>query len=1101
MGTPMITQRITPCLVLLALMSFATTAWPDVTVTLHFSPSDLHFTERFGYDLASFSGCSWTEGVGKPMLPTMLGSLVIGPNERVTGVEVVNLETTPLSGTYHILPVQPSVPIGSPPEGCKPDQAVYGSSSLYPDEIIRCTRDGSMAGYRLASLEISPLRYSPSVGRLELCSRITVTVRTQSAASGAAIVRTPWGERLHRQAVRSSVLNPEDIDRYQPAIQIAPCQIDGGPFEYLVVTTDEMASLFAPLVEWKNQRGVRAVVRTVEWIDEHYTGVDRPERVRNYLKEAYQDSGLVWVLLGGDIQPVGHRMVVSGNDSLPCDMYFSCLDGTWNANGDEFFGEEGDDVDLYPDVYVGRAPVEYQPEVEAFVAKAITYERAEATDYQELILFLADSLDEITDAGDAKDSIQIACVPPELTILKLYARYGNLSRENALRELNAGYNLVNHDGHGNTEVMEVGDGTLTNGDFYTLTNGPRFSTLYTLGCWCGAFDREDCIGEEFAKSRAGGGYFVGNARYGLYQMGLPGVLSGEFDKEWWCKLFNEDQYHAGATLAHSKVPFIEKAQREGDYRYITFELNLFGDPETPLWTGALNSLEITAPDTLSMGASMPCTVQVRRDGSLTSGIAVCLYGQGDVFVRDTTDGSGTAILSVTSTSPGEVALTAGGRNDRPAQTTVTIRPDYPYPLYWEHEVDDSDGVSPNGRAEPGETAKLWVTLRNVGIGDATGVEATLSAPGQPSYIRLTQYSSSYPGIPQGETAVNEIPFIFSVDPECPQGYWATLIVDVIADGGFHQLDTLSLLIKSKFALLVDDDDMSGAEVKVMEVLDSLQVERPGAVYDVAWSAAEALPDLRNYRLVIWITGKEADSTLTIADRDSLAAALDAGTSLLLSGQNIGNDIGDTEFYRDHLHAVCINDSVKENKAFGVDGTMTQGFEVILMGQDCADAIGPREGGQSLFTYDRCGESAAVQYRGDRHIVITLGFDLHGIRNIAGFATAIDFVRSVFENLGVAEHTPPPHTTVFRLRDPSPNPFRQSCTISYVLPAKTHTRLSVYNILGQRVRVLVDDVQDPGSHLVHWDGHNDRDLPVASGVYFYRIEAGSDQAIRKMVMMR
>ena len=62
-------------------------------------------------------------------------------------------------------------------------------------------------------------------------------------------------------------------------------------------------------------------------------------------------------------------------DAIACDLYYADLDGSWNADGDGIFGEIDDDVDLYPDVFVGRASATLTSHVEAFVSKILSYER------------------------------------------------------------------------------------------------------------------------------------------------------------------------------------------------------------------------------------------------------------------------------------------------------------------------------------------------------------------------------------------------------------------------------------------------------------------------------------------------------------------------------------------------------------------------------------------------------------------------------------------------------------------------------------------------------------------------------------------------------
>lgn len=107
-----------------------------------------------------------------------------------------------------------------------------------------------------------------------------------------------------------------------------------------------------------------------------------------------------------------------------------------------------------------------------------------------------------------------------------------------------------------------------------------------------------------------------------------------------------------------------------------------------------------------------------------------------------------------------------------------------------------------------------------------------------------------------------------------------------------------------------------------------------------------------------------------------------------------------------------------------------------------------------------------------------------------------------------DETPPGSPDRFTLRQNYPNPFNPATTIQYGLPYNSRVRLTIYNILGQEVKTLIDESQSARYHSVQWDGTNKKGAPVTSGIYFYRIEAtGPTEAksthiqAKKMVLMR
>jgi hypothetical protein len=94
------------------------------------------------------------------------------------------------------------------------------------------------------------------------------------------------------------------------------------------------------------------------------------------------------------------------------------------------------------------------------------------------------------------------------------------------------------------------------------------------------------------------------------------------------------------------------------------------------------------------------------------------------------------------------------------------------------------------------------------------------------------------------------------------------------------------------------------------------------------------------------------------------------------------------------------------------------------------------------------------------------------------------------------------TFVNALRGNYPNPFERTTTLAYTLATEQEVTVEIYNVLGQRVRTLVQgQTQRPGLHRLRWDGENPYGQGVGSGVYFLRIRADDFTATRKMVLVR
>ncbi|MGB2698534.1 MAG: FG-GAP-like repeat-containing protein, partial [Candidatus Zixiibacteriota bacterium] len=90
---------------------------------------------------------------------------------------------------------------------------------------------------------------------------------------------------------------------------------------------------------------------------------------------------------------------------------------------------------------------------------------------------------------------------------------------------------------------------------------------------------------------------------------------------------------------------------------------------------------------------------------------------------------------------------------------------------------------------------------------------------------------------------------------------------------------------------------------------------------------------------------------------------------------------------------------------------------------------------------------------------------------------------------------------FHLNQNYPNPFNPETIIEYVLPEDTQVKLSIYNILGQHIRTLIDGHQKTGCETVTWDGTDQAGRELSSGIYFYKLKTASFIEVKKMLLLR
>jgi len=546
------------------------------------------------YARVSVAGCSGLRRVGEPVVPFRTARVLLPPGTQVRRVRAEPLaaaRTLPSRGMVEF--ARTPVPRGPGRDralaraaGDAPDPAVYGSDRPYPAARAELVSVQRMCGYAIAIVRVFPVLYVPSEQELIFCSRIRVTLQLAERPfdpQALAMLRTQGAPAAR---VAAFVDNPDGMAAYAGHAAAPEPRVG---YDYLLITTAALMPSFQPLVDQKVADGLSVTTETVENIVAGYPGVDDAEKVRNFIIDAYTSWGVQYVLLGGDIGTVPHRgaygYCIYEDTSLPCDLYFSCLDGSWNGDADAYWGEPNDgpgggDVDLLGEVWVGRAPVDDASEVSTFVSKIVAYEqnyhvfpfRAE---------FLAEDLGGGDQGGDALDMLL-----PHFGSWDVHWRDDRVATwgtADCLKALNYPAHVVAHDGHANeTSVMRLGIS-----DLDSLTNNSLF-LVNSVGCYSGAFDYEDCIAEEFSKRNPHGAFAViMNSRYGWYALGAEWLFSGEFQERFFYELLAQGHLNVGVANQLSKHDMVGSVETFGDmaYRWVYFELTLFGDPHTPLNLG------------------------------------------------------------------------------------------------------------------------------------------------------------------------------------------------------------------------------------------------------------------------------------------------------------------------------------------------------------------------------------------------------------------------------------------------------------------------------------------------------------------------------------
>lgn len=165
-----------------------------------------------------------------------------------------------------------------------------------------------------------------------------------------------------------------------------------------------------------------------------------------------------------------------------------------------------------------------------------------------------------------------------------------------------------------------------------------------------------------------------------------------------------------------------------------------------------------------------------------------------------------------------------------------------------------------------------------------------------------------------------------------------------------------------------------------------------------------------------------------------------------------------------------------------------------------NVYGAKNSGATFNTMFMALDAGALQFRGDTSLhnaTYTTVTDpkYQWIVDIGSVSNS--FFNSVTSVKPVGEAVP----GQFTLGQNYPNPFNPTTQIEYNVPVRSNVAISIFNILGQKVATIVNDVHEAGTHRATWNGKDFTGKTVASGIYFYQMQAGSFEQVKKMMLMK
>ncbi|MDD3544541.1 MAG: C25 family cysteine peptidase [Kiritimatiellae bacterium] len=576
------------------------------------SPADgLHKTLKFtapscsvnaaGNVVVTLPGCEPDVVSALPVLPVAGVSFDVEDGWEVEDVRLAYAGVTEIPLTAPVQWGMPPYLYGEAPGRAQPDPAVYLSEVPYPDISAPVWRTDRSGKKTLLSVKVFPVRFVPARNRLLAASEVTVSVTLRAAA--------PLSSPLKRTVATPAIFSmPQPLD---PAAS----------YSYIVISTTSLIhNTPAPwnlqaLCEHRSRSGLVPLIVPVEDIYACYAGNNNPEKIRAFLQEAYALWETRFLLIAGTFEliPV-QKLYLSFVDffmtrtaEIPADaIYYGCMEGSYDNNGNGRYGEitdgiNGGDVDLTAEIMVGRFPVADPRELAHMVRKTIRYETASEQDVEPNV-FMAEKMDmgAVVYADGYMEELRLGSTAYALestgfessayteifdTDSRLYDSDAGLwSAADSLAFLNRNLHTVNHIGHGAIKICAKI--SLANSANQTalrsFTNEmPYF--MYSQACDTGAFDTPDCFAEQLVTVSNAAFAAVMNARSGWLYNDVIGGHSHRFHRAFW------DSALRGNATAFGEVNELSRRMNlhmltsyaANHWRWVYYELNLFGDPATP----------------------------------------------------------------------------------------------------------------------------------------------------------------------------------------------------------------------------------------------------------------------------------------------------------------------------------------------------------------------------------------------------------------------------------------------------------------------------------------------------------------------------------------
>ncbi len=755
---------ISLCIFFLAFINTLLSQTIEVTYTFN---KPVLITNDKGYTEVIFQNAPNFNEEGKPLIPHFTAEVLLPQNTNLTGVQIVSMRHSEIAEDIILQPASKSFPIskGIPEDYQVPFHSeLYSYEQAYPELSVNNIVTQYLSGHSIGLFTFCPLIYYPAGKKVQWLEEITFLLEYNYTEPGLQIQKNLRTSHTIRNRIRGIVDNPDALQSYHYHNGRVLIEND-----ILLITANNLKSAFNDYAVFKRSTGFIVKVLGVESIYSGYTGADEQEKIRNCIISHYQNYGTSYVILGGDSDPVDpnqdiipHRGLYVNDGTwsdadIPSDMYYACLDGNWNNNDNNKWGEPGE-YDIYAEVAVGRLCVDNATEIANITNKLIFYQNAPVKPDIQKALMLGEYLGLGSYGGDCKDQITNGSsahgfttegLPVYFSVNTLFDRDYDWYNMDVFQHFNlTGINLLNHLGHAHvTSNMKIGNSQINLSNFQNDGISRGYVIGYSQGCYSGSFDNRDangtylssdCFAENITTFSRGEVAMVANSRYGFYAYNNTNSSSQYLDRQFFDAICGEGITAIGNTINDAREDNAGFMNSWGQMRWVIYGSNLLGDPSMDIWTKLPVDILATYPLCVPIGISQ---ISFQTDAPAAR---IGLQQNGEIIGRGITDESGFLLLELFNplSQMDEIDLSIIAHNRNRYSSTICVSEDGPFVVYYNHNYYEQDGNG-NGLLDYGETVSLSLSMKNIGSEFAENVNVKLSIADFTQTINLTDNLEYY----------------------------------------------------------------------------------------------------------------------------------------------------------------------------------------------------------------------------------------------------------------------------------------------------------------------------------------------------------------------